>query len=275
MKKRLSLCIPAVALTLAAVSPVAEATAPNTNNEWVPQASNAALAEQSESQAMTMMAATKSKQRTNAVSYATKLSFNPKKHTITTYFTIKKITGKAPQKFYFNLNLRTSTKKNGKTKSFATMKDSLTTKEIKAKRTITRTYKVKSTKFWRYRLVTKSYWSRYASTPSRTTWSASVLANKKAQPYPIFYNRYTKEKMSVPNSASYKKLAKKKQIKPGNYRNNFIKYHDRKFGRANWKGVSVFHMLPLAYGGNNHMNNLYALPTGLYKTHVASWWKGY
>lgn len=206
------------------------------------------------------------------------LGFDEDKHRVITSFEIKKIVGKKPTvlAFYVALYNGDEFEKNYKRKG--ELVGSWNSTQIKVGQKATKSYKVDSTKFW---FITS--WQEAASLSGgiskTTTMSDSILANKKAVPYPIIINKHSKQTMPIPKTTKYKWLPPEKRVSRNseNYRKKYINWYNKKYGVPpfNWKDADIHHVRPLNYGGDHRISNLFALPKSLHQNVVTPWWVNY
>jgi hypothetical protein len=149
--------------------------------------------------------------------------------------------------------------------------------EIYAGQKASKVYTTKETNFWISASVSTVGWTGSAPITSGGQ-TEDVLANKKAAVYPVIYNNHNKTYMWKPSIANIKVVPVERRTKrdpglPGKYKTWYIRnYGDPKW---DWTAHQIHHELPLKYGGNNTMGNLFPLPTAIHQKTVNPWWASY
>ncbi|KAA6447010.1 HNH endonuclease [Bacillus swezeyi] len=150
--------------------------------------------------------------------------------------------------------------------------------QIKAGSKSTKTYNVKSTKFWIARNVTTAAWTGYVPLTD-TSEAGPQLANKIADFYPTIYNEHSKKYMPIPTKANMKTVPEDKRTPWDSSKDRYayIKKYINTYGNPkwDWHDFDIHHVIPREYGGNNAFNNLYPLPRELHQQVVNSWWFRY
>ncbi|MDQ0860910.1 HNH endonuclease signature motif containing protein [Bacillus sp. V2I10] len=203
--------------------------------------------------------------------------FDATKSTITMTSTIQSITGTKPVIMLLGRDLYNGKTVDGAYSRMVGFDVEWTGAEIFAGQKATKVYTTTSTNFWISTYNTSVGWTgSYPSTSQGQT--VDVLANKKAAVYPVIRNTHNNTYMWKPSIANMAVVpvelrTKRDYALPSKYKTWYIRnYGDPKW---DWTTLQIHHELPLKYGGNNTMGNLFPLPTTIHQKTVTPWWASY
>jgi len=206
--------------------------------------------------------------------------YNSINNTITLKHTIKKIIGKKPSVILTGSDLFSSNTLEGSYAKVIGFDVEWTGTQIYVGKTYSKIFTVSSTKFWITKGTTSTGWTgSYPKTEKSQTYP--VLSNKKAVIYPKIYNAHSEQYLPMPNKANLAIVPIEKRVDRNAlpYRSNYIIYYKKIFGdpKWNWADYDVHHVVPLEYGGNHNMSNLFALKRSIHQNvvHGGGWWKNY
>ncbi|WP_111292570.1 HNH endonuclease signature motif containing protein [Bacillus safensis] len=104
----------------------------------------------------------------------------------------------------------------------------------------------------------------------------TYLVNKNVYQYPQIYNSHSGKSLPAPTKANMKRYKPEDRVKKDkdirNIRWYIGKYSDPKW---DWSALDIHHVIPLEYGGDNKMGDLYALTRTLHQLQISPWWRGY
>lgn len=136
--------------------------------------------------------------------------------------------------------------------------------------------KIHDTNFWRYTLNSSATWAN-GFTDSDYDVDFMALFNKKGIEYPKYKDEYSGIKMFMPD-ANLAWVPEKQRVKRDpRLAEKYQKWYERKYGIPpfDWDEVDIHHIIPLAYGGDNSMDNLIPLPKEFHRKTVTPWWRNY
>lgn len=200
-------------------------------------------------------------------------TYNEYTNTVDLSITITDIIGQVPIIVLGDLSLYAGKVYDGKYYRKDELEVDWTGGEIYAGHTATKSYKVTSTNWWVSANTTTVGW---VGSPPQTDKGQldPTLVNKKAVMYPLIYNADSKQYLPPPARADLPRGQKHKR--DSTYRKRYIDNYEKTYGKPpwDWNDMQVHHIIPLAWGGNNELYNLYGLPTEIHKK-VTNWWRSY
>jgi len=210
------------------------------------------------------------------MSYLT--TYDPNKKTITTKIAIKNIVGEKPVVIEASNDLYTSNTYSGKYQRVFIHSREFLGANIKVGKSYSKSYSVKSTKFYISRHTTVAGWK--GSLPDTSTGQlAPTLANKIGEIYPAIINHHNNKMLPLPSRADLPKVPEKDRVDwdSSKDRGAYIKKYIDTYGNPkwDWSAIDIHHVIPRERGGNNSFNNLYPLPRTMHQQLLNPWWARY
>ncbi|ARC58673.1 HNH endonuclease signature motif containing protein [Bacillus licheniformis] len=197
-----------------------------------------------------------------------------KTRTVTTVIKIVRVMGEKPVYINASHDLFASRYYNGKYVKVLDHKKKFTLIEIKPGAASSKSFKVGAASYYKREYSATVVWKD--SPPSFDAQTSSpFLANKIANLYPYVKNSHNKEVMGAPADAQMKVVPEdQREKRDSNLRNKFITWYTKQYGNPkwNWSDYEIHHVIPLQYGGSNHMSNLFPLQKDVHKK-VTRWWR--
>ncbi|GAB1303970.1 HNH endonuclease signature motif containing protein [Bacillus altitudinis] len=214
----------------------------------------------------------------NTIVIDTLFKLDQSKKAITHSSTIRSIIGKAkPIIVIVGSTLFVGDDYAGKYNAISTYTKEFTGSQIKVGATKSKTYKMVKTKFvYKSDILTAGWVGSAPGTKQSTT--ETYLVNKNAYQYPQIHNSHSGKSLPAPTKANMKWYKPEDRVKRDkDIRNKYIRWYIGKYGdpKWDWSGLDIHHVIPLEYGGDNKMGNLYALTRTLHQQEVSPWWRGY
>ncbi|PRS05155.1 HNH endonuclease signature motif containing protein [Bacillus halotolerans] len=200
-----------------------------------------------------------------------------KNKSITNVIRITKVIGTKPMYVNASNNLLANKSVNGKYIRVLAHTKKFMLGEIKAGASSSKSFRVGGTSFYKREFSASVVWKDSPPVVDSKT-SAPFLANKKAVLYPYAKNNHNKKVMPAPAYANMKVIpVEDREKRDKKIRDKYKSWYIKKYGdpKWNWNDYEIHHIIPLQYGGDNDMNNLFPLKKDFHRKTVTPWWAGY
>ncbi|AWM17244.1 HNH endonuclease [Bacillus inaquosorum] len=200
-----------------------------------------------------------------------------KNKSITNVIRITKVVGTKPMYVNASNNLLANKSVNGKYIRVLAHTKKFMLGEIKAGASSSKSFRVGGTSFYKREFSASVVWKDSPPVVDSKT-SSPFLANKKAVLYPYAKNSHNKKVMPAPAYANMKVIpVEDREKRDKKIRDKYKSWYKKKYGdpKWNWDDYEIHHIIPLQYGGDNDMNNLFPLKKDFHRKTVSPWWAGY